>query len=417
VLNAIAWTMIGVFYYLFPTGTFVPRWTKPLAVIWFSWQMAWAFVPGCPLDPLTWPPAVAFFVWLFWFSTGVAAQVYRYRRFSDAESRRRSRWVVIGITAAFAGDTLINLPAMLAPAIHTGPLYDLGRTTATYLIALLVPSTIGVAILRHQLWDIDLLISRTLVYVPLTAILGGLYTASIGLFQRLFVATTGSTNGAAIVLTTLVVGAAFTPVKNGLQATVDRRFKEPAGPATELVAFSKQIHAIADALDVCQSFTRLLDSAVAALGATGGAIYVLKHGRATLETVSGDWTGATAVRLPIVAGGQPVGFLALGAPKHGHSYQEAELAILQATIDKIAVIIALMETARPATPAPHRRPHRSTRAHAASVVGAHAASVVGAHAYRPTAHSARQTGDWNPQAPVGELGTAGHSPELSLMNS
>src|SRR6185503_16971830 len=69
------------------------------------------------------------------------------------------------------------------------------------------------------------------VYIPLTAILAGLYAAGVALFQRLFVAVTGDKSDGAVVITTLVLAGLFTPVKNGLQNFVDKRFKPGILPA------------------------------------------------------------------------------------------------------------------------------------------------------------------------------------------
>src|SRR3990170_4953165 len=91
--------------------------------------------------------------------------------------------------------------------------------------------TIGVAVLRYRLLDIDLIINRTLVYVSLSAILGGLLAASSAVSQRIFVALTGDTSDIAIVLATLVVAGAFTPIQRAVQGVADRYVK-PAGAAT-----------------------------------------------------------------------------------------------------------------------------------------------------------------------------------------
>lgn len=80
-----------------------------------------------------------------------------------------------------------------------------------------------------------MLIGRTLVYVPLTALLAGLYTASVSLFQRTFVAVSGDKSDAAIVFATLLLATAFTPVRKWLEGMVERRYQpghvRPAVPA------------------------------------------------------------------------------------------------------------------------------------------------------------------------------------------
>lgn len=155
---------------------------------------------------------------------GTASMVVRYHRSNDRE-RAQLRWIAAAVVVmAFAGLPFIVARYGLAADYATGHLL-----LATALASgCLLPVAAAVAILHHRLYDIDVILNRALVYIPLTGILGGLYAAGVALFQRLFMAITGDKSDAAVVITTLVLAGMFTPVKNGLQGLVDRRFK-PAG--------------------------------------------------------------------------------------------------------------------------------------------------------------------------------------------
>src|SRR5205814_8583727 len=96
---------------------------------------------------------------------------------------------------------------------------------------LLVPVAVGIAVTRYRLYQIDHLISRTLVYVPLTAVLAGLYAATVTLLQRTFQSVTGNSSDAAIIISTLILASVFTPIRKWLEAIVERRFKPPGGKA------------------------------------------------------------------------------------------------------------------------------------------------------------------------------------------
>jgi hypothetical protein len=141
----------------------------------------------------------------------------RYRRAGSVE-RAQLRWfacaaallAVLLLANAFTDDAL-QIP--LAVAIG------------------LVPAAIGVAILRYHLYEIDVLISRTLVWVPLTALLGGGYAALVALLQRVFVNLTGDRSDAAVIISTLVLASLFTPVRRVLDSVVDARFRS-VRPAT-----------------------------------------------------------------------------------------------------------------------------------------------------------------------------------------
>jgi hypothetical protein len=150
-----------------------------------------------------------------------------------------------------------------------------------------IPAAAGVAVLRYRLYDIDTIINRTLVYGLLTAVLAGLYAASVGLMQRIFQAVTGETSDAAIVLTTLLVVTAFTPAKNALQQLVDRRFKDPRDPGIRLAAFVKALGDRLWSVDPDAAAEHLLNEVVDAYGAKGGRIEVA-GGRFAVRHATGD---------------------------------------------------------------------------------------------------------------------------------
>jgi hypothetical protein len=147
---------------------------------------------------------------------GVAAVVVRYQRGTGVE-RQQQRWFLAAVSLA-----ALLLALSLVPGI--------GGTEAFLGVAvglLLVPISVGIAVTRYRLYEIDHLINRTLVYVPLTALLAGLYAATVALLQRVFQAVTGDRSDAAIIISTLILASVFTPIRKWLEGIVERRFKPP----------------------------------------------------------------------------------------------------------------------------------------------------------------------------------------------
>ncbi|HET6659999.1 MAG TPA: hypothetical protein VFH16_08800 [Rubrobacter sp.] len=156
---------------------------------------------------------VGFFIVLVSWLFSVAAMIMRMDQARGAE-RQQLKWFVYTVALLVVG----FLAALLGFGQHSVA-WNMGIAAFNFL-----PIAAGIAILRYRLYDIDVVINRTLVYGVLTAALALVYVGSIVLFQGLFRALTGETSQLAVVASTLAIAALFVPLRRRVQAFIDRRF-------------------------------------------------------------------------------------------------------------------------------------------------------------------------------------------------
>lgn len=235
-----------LFFYLFPSGHFVPRWTRWLAVVWLVQRIFNLFTDTLP-EPTLWLQLLVGLIFLGLLLSFIFAQVYRYRRVSSPEQRQQTKWVVFGVAVA-----LVGIGTMLTPYFIFEPTSPSGTTTISVrtliqniggdAFMLLIPLSIGVAVLRSRLFDIDVLINRTLVYGALTVMLAFVYVGSVVLLQGALRALAGGESQLAVVASTLTIAALFGPLRRRVQAFVDRRFyRRKYDAAKTLAAFSARL--------------------------------------------------------------------------------------------------------------------------------------------------------------------------------
>ena len=239
-IGYVAWML---FFYLFPSGRFVPRWTRWLALLYgVAFFGLWNFTP---FGPPSWPPLLFNVAVLVVWGSFPMAQLYRYVYVSDRIERQQTKWVVFGVAIAIAGalTTIFTVGA----AVDLSPERVGAKMLSTLLMdsfGLLIPLSLGVAVLRARLFDIDVVINRTLVYGSLSAMLALVYLGGVATTQALFGTLTGQEQQPqlAIVISTLVIAALFNPLRHRIQFFIDRRFYRSKYDARKtLEAFSAKL--------------------------------------------------------------------------------------------------------------------------------------------------------------------------------
>ena len=232
---------IVLFFYLFPNGQFVPRWMRWLSIGVIMYWGAKNFFSLSPLNPFTRFPILDSLTFVGFVGTMVVGQIYRYRRVSSLLQRQQTKWIVFSMSVAVGCYVGLNLLYGVFSLPPKGPLADLIIFTATYSLMLLIPLSIVFAILRARLWDIDILINRTLVYGTLTVLLGLVYFGLVIGLQALVRLFTGQAlqSPVVIVASTLAIAALFQPLRHRIQAIIDRRFyRHKYDAAKTLLGFS-----------------------------------------------------------------------------------------------------------------------------------------------------------------------------------
>jgi hypothetical protein len=229
----LATASIVLFFYLFPTGRFVPPWTRILGALWVLLSLVWIVQANFsnPSAPSATPwDGTYFLIYYILLGIGLLTQGYRYLRVSNPVQRQQTKWVIYSFTLAIGGFLVLNALGGLSQVIPSlmqffeGPLVNFFVQPLYYVLIALIPVSIGFAILRYRLYDIDLLINRTLVYGALTLTLALVYAGLIIGLQSLLGAIIRQNNDVAIVVSTLAIAALFQPLRHRIQQLIDRRF-------------------------------------------------------------------------------------------------------------------------------------------------------------------------------------------------
>jgi len=267
ILTGTAQVLLGWFFLIFPSGSFVPRWSRWCVLA----AAAGVLVVTIPAIARVQPtPGAAQPISLGLLLLGAGAQVYRYRRVSTLAQRQQTKWVVFGLAAAMAVIIVTRLiPLLLPPSASNSQVAGNLVGGGSFILAFaFIPVCIGIAVLRARLWDIGLVISRALTYAVVTALLVGVYAGLVLLATRVLPFHTA----AAVAVSTLAAAAIFNPLRHRVQRAVDRRFNRARYDADQAVAaFAARLQ---DAADPDAIHTHLLAAVHQALEPAHASVWI-----------------------------------------------------------------------------------------------------------------------------------------------
>ena len=314
---------------LFPNGQFVPGWTHWAVVLSIPWNILLLQMVPFDANSFSSKPVLSVIVSVLFIGftlVGVYAQIYRYRHISTTGERQQTRWVIFGFTVWLVYIFIFTIPYLYltglpadAPTPWWGPTSEL----AWWLSLNILPVCFTIAITRYQLWQIDVVVNRTLVYGALTAVIVTFYILVVGSLGLLF----RSSNS--MLITLLATGLAavlFQPARQRLQSMVNRMmYGERDDPITVLSKLGEQLEKTGPVETI---LTRIVETVAQTLKLPYTAVTI--HCRGTFETAEAYGKPTQTLKTyPLAYQGETVGQLLVAQRAVDEPFSEADERILQ----------------------------------------------------------------------------------------
>jgi signal transduction histidine kinase len=320
---------ILAFFFVFPDGRFIPRWTIFIFLGYVLVQLPRHYFPDSPLNLQTVQPLFYNLVFVSANLSGIATLIYRYRRKSVLIEKQQTKWVVYGLTIGVGGYMVFKfLSFIVNDPYGNGILLRTGLNILGILFILLLPLSITIAVVRYRLWDINPIINRTLVYVALSTSTIAFYIFAVGFFANYF--QRSSINFIISFLATGVIAFLFEPLREQLQRMVNRlMYGERDDPATVLTRLSARLDS---ALAPDSVLPTIVETVAQTLRLPYAAI-TLAHREEEPRIVASygvnDPNPLELIRLPLAYQTGRVGELLLAPRAAGESFSTADMNLLK----------------------------------------------------------------------------------------
>lgn len=328
-------TLTTLMLFLFPSGKFVPRWTR--WVVWVTVPLLPFFFvyPDLFLDSASPFALLIQMLPLALVGLGLGTQFYRYHRVLSRAERQQTKWFLYGLLLAIGLGALLSLtyPTILETPPHLplpwwAPLAQLGWIMALAII----PLSLTIAVLRYRLWDIDLILNRTLLYGSLTAVILGAFVVIVAVLGALFHA---SGNQIISLLATAAIAVLFQPLRERLQRAVNRlTYGERDEPYTVIARLGQRLEATLEPnsllpaiVETIATTLKLPYAAIALKDESGIVSVVAAHGTPT----------HTLDHLPLEYQHEWIGELSVGHRAGDDTLSKADRNLLETIADQTAI--------------------------------------------------------------------------------
>lgn len=335
-VRVIAGLSISLSFYLFPNGRFVPRWTRWFALLAVVYELLIELSPaGSPIYS-SW---LSVFIAAILVGSMLFAQLYRYRKVSTPIERQQTKWAVFGMLVAMVGVLVLVVLYLSVPAFQSpGSVYEV--STSVFLVVMLsIPVSIGIAILRSRLWDIDLIINRTLVYGVLTVSVVALYVlivVGLGTLVR------ERNDFVLSLLATGFIAVLFQPLRERVQQASNRlMFGERDDPYRALARLGRRLEAISDPVTLLPLTVETVAHALKLpyvalqLASREGPAHVVTYGAPQPKTEA----------FPLVYAGERLGSLLVAPRTPGEPFSRADQRLLADLVRPIGIAVHALQLA------------------------------------------------------------------------
>jgi signal transduction histidine kinase len=331
-------------FLLFPSGRFVPSWTRWVLLLTVPWSLSLFFLPSLDgpflseMSPFALTLlAVGYFTFL---AAGLYAQNYRYRRVSSAAERQQTKWVMFGFALWLIYILISSVPYFYITSLPAGtpaPWWAPASERGWFRALTIIPVSLALAVSRYRLWDIDLVISRALVYGALTVSVIGVYALVVGTAGALL-QTQG--NWLTALLATGLVAVLFQPLRERLQRWVNRLvYGQRDEPFEVLTRLGQQLEGT---LSPEMVYPAILETVAQTLKVPFTSIAVRQgDGYETAESYGKPSTHL--VTYPLEHQGEVVGQLRVAHRAPGEDFTEADERLLRSIARQAGAAIHVVE--------------------------------------------------------------------------
>jgi hypothetical protein len=264
--TAVTAVLFLALFFIFPDGRFVPRWgIYPILVL----TLVALFDPVIRSFGMISPSGQFSTVFLPMFTAGiflgVYAQVYRFLKISTPVERQQTKWVIFGLLTLVAAILTYSVFVEFFPPESSAVKLAFNLAIFSLLAPMIIffPVTFVISILRYRLWDIDLIVRRTLLYAIVTGTLALVYFGGVTILQSLLSTVTGQESTLAVVISTLGIAALFNPLRKRLQTAIDRRFYRRRYDAEQaLTGFAQVVRSEVELKSLVSELVNIVDETI-----------------------------------------------------------------------------------------------------------------------------------------------------------